>query len=161
MTIRIGDRLPEGNFMIMGPEGPQQIGVDDVFKDRKVVLFGLPGAFTPTCHRNHLPGFLENLEVIRAKGVDTVACLSVNDVFVMDAWGEATGANGRIMMLADGNATYTRALGLDTDASEGGMGIRSRRYSMIVENGIVKALNIEEKRGSTDISGAATLIGQL
>ncbi len=161
MTIKIGDRLPEGSFGVMGDDGPTRIGSDELFSGKKVVLFGLPGAFTPTCHRNHLPGFLENIDVIKEKGVDTVACLSVNDVFVMDAWGKSVGANGKIMMLADGNATYTKAIGMDADISAGGMGIRSKRYSMIVEDGVVKTLNIEIERGTTNISGAAALIGQL
>ncbi|MCC2111574.1 MAG: peroxiredoxin, partial [Hyphomicrobiales bacterium] len=110
MTIKSGDRMPEGSFGVMGEEGPTQISSDELFSGKKVVLFGLPGAFTPTCHRNHLPGFLENIDVIKEKGIDAVACISVNDVFVMHAWGKSVGANGKILMLADGNAAYTKAI---------------------------------------------------
>jgi peroxiredoxin len=125
-----------------------------------VVLFAVPGAFTPTCSMNHLPGFVQNVAAIKAKGVDTVACVAVNDVFVMDAWGKASGANGNILMLADGNGDFARALGLEFDLTQAGLGKRSKRYSMIVDNGVVKALNVEDKPG-VNVSGADTVLTQL
>ena len=156
MTIKIGDRLPDATFKIMTDKGPAELTTADVFAGKKVALFAVPGAFTPTCHRNHLPGFLENFEILQDKGVDTVACIAVNDVFVMDAWGKATGADGKLLMLADGSADFTKATGLELDATAGGLGIRSKRFSMIVEDGVVKALNVEDTPGTADVSGAAT-----
>ncbi|HOV05252.1 MAG TPA: peroxiredoxin [Hyphomicrobiales bacterium] len=161
MTIKIGDRLPDATFKIMTDKGPAELTTADVFAGKKVALFAVPGAFTPTCHRNHLPGFLENFEILQDKGVDTVACIAVNDVFVMDAWGKATGADGKLLMLADGSADFTKATGLELDATAGGLGIRSKRFSMIVEDGVVKALNVEDTPGTADVSGAATLLKQL
>lgn len=161
MTIKIGDKLPDVTMKIMTGDGPADITTADLFAGKRVALFALPGAFTPTCHRNHLPGFLENYDTIVAKGIDSIVCLSVNDAFVMHAWGEATGANGKIVMLADGNADLTRAIGMDADLSAGGMGVRSKRYSMIVDDGTVEALNVEEARGQATISGAAALLQQL
>jgi peroxiredoxin len=144
----------------MTPDGQQKLSTDVVFAGRKVVLFGLPGAFTPTCNMNHLPGFLLAYDDIKAKGVDTIACTSVNDVFVMSAWSKATGADGKIMMLADGSAEFAKAVGLEFDLIAAGMGLRSKRYSMIVENGVVKTLNIETERG-VNVSGAETIMQQL
>lgn len=161
MTIKVGDRLPDATFAVMGEKGPEPRTTKDVFAGKKVALFAVPGAFTPTCHRNHLPGFLENLDVIKDKGVDTIACVSVNDVFVMDAWGKATGADGKILMLADGSAGFAKAIGLELDATAGGLGVRSKRFSMIVDDGVVAALNVEEAPGTADVSGAANLIRQL
>ena len=161
MTIKIGDRLPDATFKIMTDKGPAELTTADVFSGKKVALFAVPGAFTPTCHRNHLPGFLENFEIPQDKGVDTVAVVAVNDVFVMDAWGKATGADGKLLMLADGSADFTKATGLELDATAGGLGIRSKRFSMIVEDGVVKALNVEDTPGTADVSGAATLLKQL
>ncbi|MEI2386466.1 peroxiredoxin [Breoghania sp. JC706] len=161
MTIKIGDRLPETSFKIMTADGPGQTSTGDVFGGKKVVLFAVPGAFTPTCHNNHLPGFLENLDVLKSKGVDTVAVTSVNDVFVMDAWAKATGADGKIVFLADGSADFAKAIGLELDASAGGLGIRSQRYSMIVEDGKVTALNVEGSPGEASVSGAVGIINQL
>jgi len=161
MTIAIGDRLPEAKFKVPGAEGPAEMTTADLCAGKKVVLFGLPGAFTPTCHRNHLPGYLENLDALKAKGVDDVAVVSVNDVFVMGAWADATGGAGRIRYLADGSADFTKAAGLDLDMTAAGMGVRSKRYSMIVEDGVVTALNIEESPGQAVTSGAATILDQL
>ena len=161
MTIKIGDRLPETSFKIMTADGPGQITTGEVFSGKKVILFAVPGAFTPTCHNNHLPGFLETLDVLKSKGVDTVAVTSVNDVFVMDAWAKATGADGKIVFLADGSADFAKAIGLELDASAGGLGIRSQRYSMIVEDGKVTALNVEGSPGEASVSGAVRIINQL
>ncbi|PTW62257.1 peroxiredoxin [Breoghania corrubedonensis] len=161
MAIQIGDRLPDATFKIMTPDGPGETTTSAVFGGKKVVLFAVPGAFTPTCHNNHLPGFLENLDVLKSKGVDTVAVTSVNDVFVMDAWAKATGGDGKIVFLADGSADFAKAIGLELDAAAGGLGIRSQRYSMIVEDGKVTALNVEGSPGQATVSGAAGIINQL
>jgi peroxiredoxin len=159
--IKVGDRLPSVKFKVMTAEGPAERTTDDVFKGKKVVLFAVPGAFTPTCHKNHLPGFLKNADTIKAKGVDTIAVTGVNDVFVMDAWKKDTGAAGKIEFLADGSADFAKALELSLDASAGGLGIRSKRYSMIVEDGVVKSLSIEEAPGKAELSGADALMKQL
>jgi peroxiredoxin len=159
--IKVGDRLPSAKFKVMTAEGPAERTTDDVFKGKKVVLFAVPGAFTPTCHKNHLPGFLKNADTIKAKGVNTIAVTGVNDVFVMDAWKKDTGAAGKIEFLADGSADFAKALELSLDASAGGLGIRSKRYSMIVEDGVVKALNVEEAPGKAELSGAEALMKQL
>lgn len=160
MTIKPGDRLPAAEFTVMTAEGPRKVATDAVFSGRKVVLFGVPGAFTPTCNMNHMPGFLLAHDDIKAKGVDAIACTSVNDVHVMAAWGKASGADGKIEMLADGNGQFARAVGLLADMSGGGMGERSRRYSMIVEDGVVKTVNVETERG-VNVSGAETVMEQL
>ena len=161
MTIQPGSKLPEASFTTMTAEGPSQMSTDDIFSGRKVVLFAVPGAFTPTCHHKHLPGFIEHLDAIRAKGVDAVACTSVNDVFVMDAWARQTGAEGKIMMLADGNGEFAKAAGLDMDGSGFGMGLRSRRYAMIVNDGTVEFLAIEDAAGEADKSGAEAVLAAL
>jgi peroxiredoxin len=161
MTINVGDALPEATFRVVTPEGPANKTTKDLFAGKKVVLFAVPGAFTPTCHKNHLPGFLEKAEAIKAKGVDAIAVTSVNDVFVMEAWANATNGAGKIEFLADGNANFAQALGLTMDGSAGGLGIRSKRYSMIVEDGIVKALNVEDVPSKADVSGAEALLKQL
>ena len=160
MTIKPGEKIPAAEFSVMTGDGQQKLSTDVIFAGRKVVLFAVPGAFTPTCSMNHLPGFLAALDAIKAKGVDTIACTSVNDVHVMNAWGKASGADGKIMMLADGNADFARAVGLAVDLKPAGMGERSRRYSMLVENGVVKSLNVEEKSG-VNVSGAETIMEQL
>ena len=160
MTIKIGDMLPSAEFNVMTPDGQQKLSTDVIFAGRKVVLFAVPGAFTPTCSTSHLPGYLAQLDAIKAKGVDTIACTSVNDVHVMAAWAKHSGAEGKIMMLADGNATFAIACGLEKDQTASGMGLRSSRYSMIVENGKVLALNVEEKSG-VNVSGAETVLEQL
>jgi glutaredoxin/glutathione-dependent peroxiredoxin len=160
MTIKTGERLPQAEFNTMTPDGQQKLSTDVIFSGRKVVLFAVPGAFTPTCSMNHLPGFVAAVDAIKAKGVDTIACTSVNDVHVMNAWAKHSGADGKILMLADGNAAFAKAVGLEVDLTAPGMGLRSRRYSMIVENGVVKHLNVEEKSG-VNVSGAETILEQL
>jgi len=160
MTIGVGDKIPSGTLTRMGSEGPQPVSTEDLFGGKKVVLFAVPGAFTPTCSAKHLPGFVEKADAIKAKGVDTVACVSVNDVFVMDAWGKSQGAGGKVEMLADGSAKLAAALGTQLDLTERGLGMRSRRYSMIVDDGVVKSLNLEEG-GGFEVSDADTILGQL
>ena len=160
MSIKVGDKMPKGQFTRMGAKGPEPLSTDDLFKGKKVVLFSVPGAFTPTCSAKHLPGFVEQAEAIKAKGVDTIACMAVNDVFVMKAWGESSKAAGKVEMLADGNGEYARALGLELDASKFGMGTRSKRFSVIVDNGTVKQLNIEPP-GEFGVSSAESALKQL
>jgi len=140
---KAGDRVPEGTFTRMTPTGPGPITTQELFGGKKVVFFAVPGAFTPTCSKQHLPGYVSNAEEIKAKGIDTIACMSVNDVFVMDAWGKAQGVGDKVLLLADGNAEFTKSLGLELDASKYGMGTRSKRFSMVVEDGVVKELNVE------------------
>ncbi len=161
MPIKVGDRLPEAKFRVMGPDGPTWKTTDDVFKGKKVVLFAVPGAFTPTCSNNHLPGFLHNADAFKNKGIDTIAVTGVNDVFVFDAWKKATGAGGKIEFLADGNGDFAKALDLALDGSGGGLGIRSKRYAMLVEDGVVKQLNIEDAPGKAETSGADNLLKQM
>jgi peroxiredoxin len=162
MPIKVGDKLPNATFRIMTSEGPKAHTTDEIFKGKKIVLFAVPGAFTPTCHKNHLPGFMKNAAAIKAKGVDQIAVTSVNDAFVMDAWKRESGAEGQIdLFLADGNAEFARAIGLDSDDSERGRGIRSQRYSMVVEDGVLKSINVEETAGKAEISGAENLMKQL
>lgn len=158
MSIKVGDRLPEAVFKIMTADGPAEVKTGDIFNGKTVVLFAVPGAFTPTCHRNHLPGFLENERAIKAKGVDTIAVVGVNDVFVMDAWAKSTGGEGKIAFLADGSAQFTKAIGLELDATAAGLGIRSKRYAMVVKDGVVTALNVEEAPGQATVSGAAAIL---
>ena len=160
MSIKVGDKMPKGQFTRMGAKGPEPLSTDDLFKGKKVVLFSVPGAFTPTCSAKHLPGFVEKAEAIRAKGVDTIACMAVNDVFVMNAWGKAGNAEGKVAMLADGNGEYARALGLELDASKFGMGQRGKRFSVIVDNGVVKQLNVEPA-GEFGVSSAEAALKQL
>ena len=161
MAISVGSALPEATFKTMSSDGPEDVSGATFFKDKKVVLFAVPGAFTPTCHMNHLPGYLEHLETIKSKGVDEIAVLSVNDVFVMDAWSKATKGDGKIHYLADGNGDFTKAIGMDMDLGMAGLGVRSKRYSMIVENGTVSAINEEESPGTAVASGAAAILNQL
>jgi peroxiredoxin len=160
MPITTGERLPQATFKTMTPDGPANATVEEIFAGKKVVLFAVPGAFTPTCSMNHLPGYLEHYETILSKGIDTVAVVSVNDVWVMGEWARHSKADGKIIFLADGNGEFTRAVGLDADMSFAGFGPRSRRYSMIVDDMVVKALNVEEGRG-VDVSGASHILGQL
>jgi peroxiredoxin len=157
MTIKVGDKIPSAKLRVMTSEGPKEVTTDELFKGKKVVLFALPGAFTPTCSAKHLPGFVQNAEGLRAKGVDSIACLSVNDAFVMGAWGKDQKVGDKVMMLADGNAEFTRAVGLESDASGYGMGVRSKRYAMVVDNGVVKALQVE-KPGSFEVSSAEAIM---
>ena len=161
MTIKVGDRLPEAKFRVMGPDGPAVKTTDEVFKGKKVVLFAVPGAFTPTCNNNHLPGFLQNADAFKSKGIDTIAVTGVNDVFVMDAWKKATGAGGKIEFLSDGNGDFAKALGLDAGRLGFGLGTRSKRYAMLVDDGVVKKLNVEEVAGKAEISGAENLLNQI
>ncbi len=160
MTIKVGDRMPEGKFTVMGENGPESLTSDQLFSGQKVVLFSVPGAFTPTCSAKHLPGFIESTDALKAKGVDTIACLAVNDAFVMSAWGKSAGADGKVTMLADGNGEYARALGLEMDGSKFGMGTRSQRFSVIVNDGVVEQLNIEPP-GQFGVSSAETALQQL
>lgn len=146
MTVKVGERMPEGSFGIMTKDGPGSISTRDLFSGKKVVLFAVPGAFTPTCSMSHLPGYVKHAAEFRARGVDTIACMSVNDTFVMDAWGKDRQVGDQVLMLADGNGTYTRALGLELDATGFGMGKRSQRFAIVVEDGIVKNLFIEAPR---------------
>jgi len=143
MTIKVGDKIPAGMFTMMGAEGPTGISTSEIFDGKKVVLFAVPGAFTPTCSVSHLPGFVVHIDDIKAKGVDTVACMSVNDVFVVDAWGKASNAE-HLLMLADGNADFTTAIGLTLDGTGFGMGTRSQRFAMVVDNGVVSLLNVDQ-----------------
>ena len=160
MTIKVGDRLPKATFTVMTADGPAAKSTDDLFKGKKVVLVGVPGAFTPTCHKNHLPGFIENEKAIKAKGVDDIAIIATNDVFVMNAWAKDTKSEGKITFLADGSAAFAKATGLDLDLNERGMGMRNKRFSMIVDDGVVRTLTIEEGPGA-EKSGAKTMLEQL
>jgi peroxiredoxin len=158
--IKVGDRLPSATFNVMTSEGPKPRTTDEIFAGKKVVLFALPGAFTPTCSNNHVPGYRDNFDALKAKGVDTIAVTSVNDAFVMGAWQKAQSCEGKIEFLADGSAKFANAIGLGLDLTERGMGLRSKRYSMLVEDGVVKTLNIEEGPGA-EASGAVTMLGQV
>jgi peroxiredoxin len=160
MTIKVGDHIPSATLMQMKDGGPKPVSTDDLFKDKKVVVFALPGAFTPTCSAKHLPGFIQHAEELRQKGVDAIACVSVNDAFVMGAWGEQQKAGDKVMMLADGNGDFTNKLGLEMDASRFGMGKRSQRFSMVVDHGVVKELNVEEP-GAFSVSSAEHVLKQL
>ncbi len=161
MTIKVGDKLPQATFRVMTADGPAAKTTDDLFKGKKIVLFAVPGAFTPTCHKNHLPGFVSKASEIKAKGVDAIMVTSTNDVFVLDAWAKASGGAGVIEFLSDGNADFAKEIGLSMDGSGFGMGMRSQRYSMIVDDGTVTALNVEDAPGKADVSGAEALLGQL
>ena len=160
MTIAVGDKIPSAKLKTMTAEGPKDISTEEIFGGKKVVLFAVPGAFTPTCSAKHLPGFVEKAAQIKAKGVDTVACLAVNDAFVMGAWGKAQNTDGKVLMLADGAAAFTKQLGLDLDLSAPGMGVRSKRYAMVVDNGVVKALNVEAP-GAFEVSSADAILRAL
>ncbi len=161
MAIAVGDRLPDVQFTVMTEAGPAPKTTSEVFSGKKVVLFAVPGAFTPTCHNNHLPGFLENLSAFQAKNIDEVVCTAVNDIFVLSAWARATGAEGKITFLSDGNGDFAKALGLDFDGSPRNMGIRSKRYAMLVDDGVVKALNVEDAPGQAEISSAKALLEKI
>ena len=160
MTISAGEKLPEATFKMMTADGAKPVTGAEVFDGKKVVLFGVPGAFTPTCSNNHLPGYLENHDAILSRGVDTIAVVSVNDVHVMGAWARFTGGEGKILYLADGNGDFVKSIGLDGDFSSSGMGLRSKRFSMIVDDGKVLAVNVETKPGVAE-SGAAKILEQL
>ena len=161
MGIEIGQRLPEGRLTVMGENGPEPKTVAEVFGGRTVLLFAVPGAFTPTCHRNHMPGYVEHADAIRAKDVDAVACMSTNGAFVLDHWADATGAKGRIEMLSDGNADFVRAIGLDLDASGLGLGTRAHRFAMLVEDGVVKDLVVEPSPAELGVASAESMLAKL
>ena len=160
MTVKAGDKAPEGRFTIMKADGPGSISTDELFSGKKVVIFSVPGAFTPTCSMEHLPGFIKQADDFKNKGVDTIACMAVNDVFVMDAWGKHSGASDKVMMLADGNAEYARKLGLELDASGFGMGTRGQRFAMVVDNGVIKELFVEAP-GEFKVSAAEHVLNSL
>jgi peroxiredoxin len=161
MTIAVGQKLPEATLKTLTADGAKNVTTDEFFSGKKVVLFGVPGAFTPTCSNNHLPGYLENRDAILARGVDKIAVIAVNDHHVMTAWARFTGGEGKIEFLADGNGDFVKALGLDIDLSAGGLGLRSKRFSMVVDDGKITALNIEDSPGQAVESGAAKLLEQL
>jgi peroxiredoxin len=161
MPIKVGDKLPNATFRVITADGPKPLTTDDVFKGKKVVLFAVPGAFTPTCTKNHLPGYITNAAAIKAKGIDTIAVTGVNDQFVMDAWKKASGGEGKVEFLADGNGDFAKAIDLTLDASGNGLGLRSKRYSMVVEDGVVKSLTVEEAPGKAEASGADALLKSL
>lgn len=161
MTISVGDRAPEADLFVPGESGPEKLASADLFAGRKVVLVGMPGAFTPTCHRNHLPGFLENHDAILSKGVDEIMILTTNDTHVLRAWAEATGAKGKVSFVSDGNAEFVQKTGLFNDSSARGMGIRAKRFAMIVEDGVVTALFLEDQPGQAVISSAARVLEAL
>jgi len=161
MAIKVGDRLPDAKFRVMGSEGPAVKSTGDIFKGKKVVLFAVPGAFTPTCSNNHLPGFLQNADAFKQKGIDTIAVTGVNDVFVMDAWKKASGAGSKIEFLSDGNGEFAKALDMTLDGSGFGLGTRSKRYAMLVDDGVVTVLNVEESPGVADVSTAEKLLAKV
>ncbi|EJW12937.1 Peroxiredoxin [Rhodovulum sp. PH10] len=161
MPIQVGDRIPEAKFRVMTENGPAWATTDDVFKGKTVVLFAVPGAFTPTCHNNHLPGFLARADEIKAKGVDTIAVTAVNDVFVMHAWRKAAGADGRIEFLADGNGDFAKAIGMTMDVSAGGLGLRSKRYAMLVKDGEVARISVEPEPGQAVATSAESVLATL
>lgn len=160
MTIKVGDTIPSMKLMMATPEGPKETSTDEIFKGKKVVLFAVPGAFTPTCSVKHLPGFVQNAEAIRAKGVDTIACIAVNDAFVMGAWGKDQGTDGKVTMLADGAAQFAKALGLELDLNARGMGVRSQRYALVAQDGKVTHLAVEAP-GGFDVSRAESILAAL
>lgn len=160
MTIKAGDKMPAGVLTTPGPEGPQKISTDQLFAGKKVVLFSVPGAFTPTCDARHLPGFIQHADDFKSKGVDTVACMAVNDVFVMKAWDKASAVEGKVLMLADGNAEYSKALGLELDATGFGMGIRGKRFALVVEDGVATQVFVEAP-GEFKVSTAEHVLSQL
>jgi peroxiredoxin len=157
MAIKVGDKLPEATFMTMSADGPKPMTTAEVFGGKKVALFAVPGAYTPTCHKQHMPGFVARADELKKKGFDAVACTAVNDVFVLTNWSKDSQADGKIQMLADGSADFVKKLGLEIDLTARGLGVRSKRYAMAVEDGVVKILNIEDAPPTVDKSSAATL----
>jgi peroxiredoxin (alkyl hydroperoxide reductase subunit C) len=160
MTIKVGDTIPSMKLMMATADGPKEVSTDDLFKGKKVVLFAVPGAFTPTCSARHLPGFVDNADALKAKGVDTIACIAVNDAFVMGAWGKERGTEGKLLMLADGSANFAKAMGLEMDITARGMGVRSQRYALIAEDGKVTHLGVEAP-GGFEASKAETILAAL
>ena len=161
MSIKIGDKIPSSSFQVMGVDGPALVSTGDLLDNRTVVMVAVPGAFTPTCHNHHVPGYLDNLDALKERGVDEVCIVSVNDMHVMSHWAKSSGGANKLTYLADGSGAFTKAIGLDIDLSELGMGLRSKRYSMLIKNGVVEQLNIEENPGVADISAAARILSQL
>jgi peroxiredoxin len=161
MALKVGDKIPSAKFTIMGAEGPAEMTTDEVFKGKKVALFAVPGAYTPTCHKSHMPGFVDRVGELKGKGVDTIACTAVNDIFVLDNWAKDTGAAGKILMLADGSGDFAKAAGLEIDLSAFGLGLRSKRYAMLVDDGVVKVLNIEDSPPQAEKSSAANLCSMI
>ncbi len=159
--IKVGDQMPQGTFMTMTKDGPKPLTTDELFKGKTVVLFGLPGAFTPTCSAKHVPSYVQNFDALKAKGVDAVACMSVNDAFVMGAWGKHQNADDKVQMLADGSAEYAKKLGLDLDLSARGMGMRCKRFSVLVKDGKAAQVNVEQNPGELAVSGADTILSQI
>ncbi len=157
MTISNGDQMPEGSFRVMTADGINEMSTSDLFSGKKVALFSVPGAFTPTCSNDHLPSYLKNFDAIKSKGFDTVACMAVNDAFVMDAWGKDRGVGDKIVMLADGNGDYTNKLGLELDASGFGLGTRGKRFSIVVNDGVAEQVNVDE--GGYDLTSAEKTCG--
>lgn len=160
MTIKIGDQLPNGTLFEMSEEGPKPIAVADLVQGKRVVIFGLPGAFTPTCSALHVPGYVAQADQLKARGIDQIVCLAVNDAFVMGAWGKDQKAGGKVRMLGDGSAVFTKAIGLELDLTERGMGLRCQRFSMLVDDGVVKSLNIEAP-GKFEVSDAQSMLNSL
>ncbi|HEX9706395.1 MAG TPA: peroxiredoxin [Steroidobacteraceae bacterium] len=160
MTIKAGERIPEGSLKLMGKDGPMNVSAEELLGKGRVVLFSVPGAFTPTCSAKHLPGFVENAAALRAKGVAKIVCLAVNDVFVMNAWGKSAGVGDAIVMAADGNGDYSRALGLELDARGFGMGMRGKRFVLVIEDGVVKQVNVEAP-GEFKVSSAEHVLAGL
>ena len=161
MAIQPGERLPQATFFVTTADGLDTRSTDDVFKGRRVVLVGVPGAFTPTCDKNHLPGYLKRADELKAKGVDAIVVTGVNDVFVMQAWARSTGGEGAIEFLADGSGLFAKAVGLDIDLTARGLGVRSQRYAMLVDNGVVRSLAVEDSPGKADVSGAEAMLASL
>ena len=161
MTIQVGEKVPSATLKYLSPEGPKDISTDEFFGGKKVVLFAVPGAFTPACSQRHLPGYVDKAADLKAKGVDTIACIAVNDPAVMGAWGKAQNVGDKVMLLADGSADFARAVGMDIDLSRAGLGTRSKRYSMLVDNGVVKALNVEAQPGQVEASSADAMLKAL
>jgi glutaredoxin/glutathione-dependent peroxiredoxin len=161
MTIQVGDKIPSVTLKQMSPEGPKDITTDELFRGKKVALFAVPGAFTPACSQRHLPGYVDKAADIKAKGVDEIACVAVNDIFVLSAWAKDQKAEGKVRMLADGSGDFVRALGLELDLTRGGLGFRSKRYSMLVDDGVVKSLNVEPQPGQVEGSSADAMLKSL
>jgi peroxiredoxin len=161
MTINVGDKLPSVTLRQVTTEGPKEVSTDEFFRGRKVVLFAVPGAFTPACSQRHLPGFVDKAAEIKANGIDEIACVAVNDAAVMGAWGKDQKTAGKVTMLADGSGDFVRALGLELDLTKGGLGVRSKRYSMLVDNGVVQSLNVEQQPGQVETSSAEAMLRTL
>ncbi len=161
MAVQVGDRIPEVNFKVIGEQGPEDRSASSIFEGRKVVMFAVPGAFTPTCHVKHLPNYVDNADALKAKGVDEIVCVAVNDPFVMKAWGDANNVTGKVTLVADHDASFAKGMGLDFDASAVGLGVRSKRYAMLVDNGVVKALNVEEAPATMELSSAEKILAAI